>query len=650
MSEGEEEEPGSDDEFPVYSFGWNGENQIHSTQDVALDSAALLPLRFFKSFHSITKVSIGREHALFCELTSGDAFLLGRDADGTTKPTPTKVDTGGEMVVDVEAGFHTSFFTSGARKLHAWGEPRQGQLGFVADQVVLLPRLIDGLMNWRIKSVCAGDHHVLALTKAGKVYAWGRNTHGQLGLDDGVFRETPVCVNFFQGAKVVEIAAGAQHSAAIAETKFARHLDTASNRPCPVTALFTWGLGSSGQLGHASMESVQTPQCVQALMKLVPCSVSLGCAHTVVLCSNGLLYACGDNTYGQLGFGDNFSRDIPTLVPDIGNVKLVSAGYRHNIALCGEGGSPFSWGSNEYGECGLGDYKGRLSPYPISLPKKRALVRVACGYRCSTLVFTTDKLAASLGFRDESLLHPLLKPMNGGRSVVRKAEEDGYVYVALCGPAVHEGSFKWRVTIERDTSTESNIGIGIAVASNMEPWIFPPDDVGNSYLYLQNGRLLHASEEKEYGEPFFEEDDVDVELDVTAGTLRFTRRGQDLGVAYYLTAQEPVYLCISLPGEGDQVSVSTADPVDDNNDQGVPGLKVCFNYLGVKQTSGIEVFYFCATCAVQICRACSRRCHNTHSTRIIVNHRPKEQACKCTASKRSCAPSSCQSRLSAHAC
>lgn len=647
----EPEEDESDDEFPVYSFGWNGEGQTHSAEEVNLDSPLLLPLRHFRSCHSITKVSIGRMHALFCELNSGHVFHLGRTATGDTNTTPTKVDTKGEMAVDVEAGFHTSFFISGSRKLYAWGDARQNQLGMIATgHSCSVPRIVDGLANWRISSISAGDHHVLGLTKAGKVYAWGRNDHGQLGLDDTAFRETPVLITFFQGCKVTCVAAGGVHSAAIGETKFARHLDTPGNKPAPTKALFTWGLGSSGQLGHGSTESLCLPTCVQSLLKPSPIKVALGFTHTLILCSNGALYSCGDNTYGQLGMGDNFARNTPTVIPDLGNVKQVSAGYRHNIALCGEAGTPFSWGSNEYGECGLGDFKGRLSAHPIALPKKRALVNVACGYRCSTLVFTTDKLVASLGFKDDSLLHPLLKSTNKSRTVIRNAEEDGYVYIALCGPAVQEGSFKWLVKVNTAMSQESSIGIGVAPASTMKPWIFDPGDVGGAYLYLQTGHTLHSTDRKHYGEPFFEQDDIEVEVDCSTGSLRFARRGQDMGVAYYVTHQEPLYLCISLPGDGDQVTVSAAEPEDDIQGNGDPGLRYCFNFLGVNQTSGIEVFYFCATCKVQICRACSRRCHNTHSTRIIVNHRPKAHACKCTASKRKTAPVNCKSRLTAKAC
>ena len=34
----------------------------------------------------------------------------------------------------------------------------------------------------RIVQIAAGKYHVLALDAAGRIYAWGANTHGQLGL------------------------------------------------------------------------------------------------------------------------------------------------------------------------------------------------------------------------------------------------------------------------------------------------------------------------------------------------------------------------------------------------------------------------------------------------------------------------------------
>jgi len=61
-----------------------------------------------------------------------------------------------------------------------------------------------------IKKICGGQDHSVLLTKDGKVYTWGRNQYGQLGLetDQEVVNE-PQRVNI---EKVVDVSCGANHT------------------------------------------------------------------------------------------------------------------------------------------------------------------------------------------------------------------------------------------------------------------------------------------------------------------------------------------------------------------------------------------------------------------------------------------------------
>eukprot|EP01119_Soliformovum_irregulare_P013983 TRINITY_DN3776_c0_g1_i7.p1 TRINITY_DN3776_c0_g1~~TRINITY_DN3776_c0_g1_i7.p1 ORF type:complete len:1038 (+),score=268.63 TRINITY_DN3776_c0_g1_i7:67-3180(+) len=54
------------------------------------------------------------------------------------------------------------------------------------------PRRVE--IDVRFADVCMGDHHVLALTENGDVYAFGSNDHGELGLGDTQDRLNPVRV------------------------------------------------------------------------------------------------------------------------------------------------------------------------------------------------------------------------------------------------------------------------------------------------------------------------------------------------------------------------------------------------------------------------------------------------------------------------
>ena len=54
--------------------------------------------------------------------------------------------------------------------------------------------------------------HMFAITEEGKVYAWGRNEKGQLGLGDTKDRKCPTLVTGLSDYRVVKAATGRSHS------------------------------------------------------------------------------------------------------------------------------------------------------------------------------------------------------------------------------------------------------------------------------------------------------------------------------------------------------------------------------------------------------------------------------------------------------
>jgi len=89
----------------------------------------------------------------------------------------------------------------------------------------------------KITAIAAGMHYSLALTASGKVYAWGWNGFGQLGLGDLKSRNTPTLIPNLSGVRA--IAAGEGHALAIGKNQ-----------------LFGWGSNESGQLGKAAARQV----------------------------------------------------------------------------------------------------------------------------------------------------------------------------------------------------------------------------------------------------------------------------------------------------------------------------------------------------------------------------------------------------------
>ncbi|MEM3509559.1 MAG: hypothetical protein QXN52_09725, partial [Nitrososphaerota archaeon] len=82
--------------------------------------------------------------------------------------------------------------------------------------------------------------------------------------------------------------------------------------------------------------------------------VSCGGYHTLAIKSDGSLWACGYNYYGQLGLGNSNNRNIFTRVGTESNWIQVSCGSSHTLAIKSDG-SLWGCGWNELGQLGLGN-------------------------------------------------------------------------------------------------------------------------------------------------------------------------------------------------------------------------------------------------------------------------------------------------------
>ena len=81
----------------------------------------------------------------------------------------------------------------------------------------------------------------------------------------------------------------------------------------------------------------------------------------IALMNDGTVKTWGLNGNGQLGLGDTIDRHTPTTIPNLTDVKYVTAGIYHMMALM-EDGTIKTWGLNGNGQLGLGDTVDRHTP------------------------------------------------------------------------------------------------------------------------------------------------------------------------------------------------------------------------------------------------------------------------------------------------
>ena len=149
--------------------------------------------------------------------------------------------------------------------------------------------------------------------------------------------------------------------------------------------LWAWGDNSSGQLGDGTTTNKSSSTQVGTGTDWA--AVTGGYApQTVAIKSNGTLWAWGNNSGGQLGDGTTVSKSSPTQVGTATNWSTISAGDSHTVAIKTDG-TLWAWGSNAYGQLGDGTMTQRYSPIQIGTATNWSTIAVG---QFHTVAIKTD--------------------------------------------------------------------------------------------------------------------------------------------------------------------------------------------------------------------------------------------------------------------
>ena len=121
-----------------------------------------------------------------------------------------------------------------------------------------------------------------------------------------------------------------------------------------------------------------------------------GLYHTITLSDDGTVYSFGSNEGGALGLGHNKSVSLPTPIPNLPKINVISCGWYFSVCVDCEG-FIWSFGQNKYGQLGTGNTTNFNVPQKIlDIPP---VISVSCGSD-HTLIITNDSNLWSCGRND----------------------------------------------------------------------------------------------------------------------------------------------------------------------------------------------------------------------------------------------------------
>ena len=249
--------------------------------------------------------------------------------------------------------------------LYSWGDNSCGQLGLGDRNRRQLPTVIDSLSSNQIIAVACGENHSLVIDIFNRVFVFGDNCHGQLGNGTkDPYQTVPLILPI--STPIVQVCGGSMHSVLLAAGG----------------AVYAMGNNSYGQLGVQGVDESSEPLRVEVLNEYNVKAIACG-AHTCIACGRNTTQLwiwgnCIGKQHDIISEGNSEIESSQTdtqilttldLELEVGDqLKDVVIGMNHCLLLT-KNGFILSWGSNKFGQCGIGTYLYQTEPriLPINL-------------------------------------------------------------------------------------------------------------------------------------------------------------------------------------------------------------------------------------------------------------------------------------------
>ena len=227
-------------------------------------------------------------------------------------------------------------------KLYSWGRNYKGPLGLGDTINRSSPVQVGSLTTWL--SIAGGKYYTAAIKKDNTLWSWGDNGYGQLGDGTTIDKSSPIQVGALTTWKTISL-----FNNFLAAIK----LDG---------TLWVWGGNYHGQLGLSDRSYRSSPVQVGAYTDWL--TATPGGDHMAALKTNGTLWTWGYNVQGALGVDDRVTRSSPVQVGSLTTWAAIDAGNSSTFAIKTDG-TLWAWGNNGNGVLGHGDTIKRSSPVQV---------------------------------------------------------------------------------------------------------------------------------------------------------------------------------------------------------------------------------------------------------------------------------------------
>ena len=248
----------------------------------------------------------------------------------------------------ISAGGDKTMAIGNNGKIWGWGDNGSGALGLGSVSGNQLNPIQSAALGTFTQVASGGNSFTIALKSDGTLWATGLNLYGFLGIGNYTNQSSFVQIGVANNWKT--ISAGGAHVLALKTDG----------------TLWAWGLNGDGQLGNGSTVTSNIP--VQIGSDTNWKSVAAGGYYfSMAIKTDGSLWVWGNDSYNQMGNGTvTQPYTVPTQLGVATDWDKIAAGQYHALAIKNNG-TLWGWGDNSAGGIGIGNTTPVSNPIQIGI-------------------------------------------------------------------------------------------------------------------------------------------------------------------------------------------------------------------------------------------------------------------------------------------